>query len=587
MKHVAIHYLWKEWRDQRATLGWLAAALFVAAGAGMFLTPARLVVASPPLFLVAMVLTFLAVLLTVGSDLLPGEVVRKRVGFLERLPSGLNGAFAAKIFFFAAVSLAAIVYGVLLVSLFAALRTGALPEQVIAEETLPALATFFAFALWTFTISAWVPRSALAFPATAIFLSLLCWPFWLIVLQDHWYLPRSWEIPGIALLCLISAPFAAWASFARGYRFGRTSRQAAWRSIVVGILFVSPAWAWTGQRIHQIWTIDPGASDFRIRHCVIGKEQRHAFISAYREAGPACPSHAMVVDLETGEWRSEGTGEWMLLELPASRDLMFPGPSEVWVGEGASQRCFEAITGKPLPASSDPGFDSGLPTASELGLVDGWEVRGWAGLGYQTLRRSDSEAWEFGFYDPFREEHVLRSEIAHGSHLPSWGMNVRPGRWVCWVDQGWALFDPEYRTWSEPRGIDDAVHLGLLSIVADGRVLVATDDGVALVDPETGAREECSLSFDPPGPIRMLNEVTTCLSLGSLFTLSSGPEWSTFARFDAPSRSLQLARSDDHSRFANAVSYDETSVIVAREDRLVRQFFDGREPEILFPRTDR
>jgi hypothetical protein len=606
MRPVLAKYLWKEWREQRATLGWLALALFLLAGGGMLLAPRQMVAADPILIFVSSALCLLAAMLTVGGDLLPGEVVRGRVRLLERLPAGLGAAFRAKFLFLGAIALVSMLYGASLVLVFSAIRTGALPDLVLAEGGSPASAIlhgsllfflefllFFGISLWIFAASSWLPRAALALPAAAILLSLLGWPLWLILLQGDWYLPRQWEVPGFALLGLAGAPVTAWVSFTHGLRFGRSSRQAAWRGIAVAVLFVSPAWAWTGQRIHDAWSIDPMDRDFCILDCVVGEGQDFAFVTGYREdyasldGGPLF--HALVVDLATGDWRSEGEGRWMSREERSSGNYLHSiesGADDVWFWGESSQRRFDPRTGESLSTSSVPGADGSPRIADELGLGPDWHVTSWAGFGYRMWRKGDSGSGERGFHDPLRSANFSISELFPGRE-PGYVL-VRSGRWL-YLDRPsgtWHLLDPETGEREPARGLDGA-HLNS-ALMSDGRLLVFGDDGAALVDPETGSREGFSLDTSSCGDLLAIGSPRgNGRPAGSVVSVL-GDRWSTLAHFDPSSKDLRLARRDGTGRGSVWFlgSLDEDTALVVDDDRLVRLYFDGRDPEVLFPRVD-
>jgi hypothetical protein len=83
-------YVWKEWRDQRAGLARLAAVLVLLALCALLLPEP---VTGDPLFVSVFACVALAAFaLSVGSDLLAGELARDRVRLLERQPGGLAAA---------------------------------------------------------------------------------------------------------------------------------------------------------------------------------------------------------------------------------------------------------------------------------------------------------------------------------------------------------------------------------------------------------------------------------------------------------------------------------------------------------------
>src|SRR5262245_17401313 len=117
-------YLWKEWRDQRTAVLALALLLPAAILATAFFVPLRSLRDPLALLCAASAASRLS-LLAIGSDLLPGELRRGRVRFLERLPSGLPAAFAAKLAFLLATVGGAGLYAVVLALAASTLGTGA------------------------------------------------------------------------------------------------------------------------------------------------------------------------------------------------------------------------------------------------------------------------------------------------------------------------------------------------------------------------------------------------------------------------------------------------------------------------------
>ena len=610
MTLLTTRYLWKEWRDQRATLGWLALALFLLAGGGGLFAPQTLVHPSPTLVAIAMGLTFLSVLLTVGADLLPGEIVRRRLRFLERLPAGLGVSFRAKLILLAGVSLASAIYGAMLVLLFSTIRRGRWPDGMLADggtwvaTILAAAAFFFVIALWIFAISSWVPRGALALPAAAILLSLLGWPAWWMYLEDGTYVARSWEVKGLAGLFLLGAPLVAWVSYTRGLRFGRGSSQAAGRGLGVAALVFLPSWGWTGQRIHQLDTIDPSADDFRISGADIGNGERIAFVTAMRgfEKGawrsPYGPFHALIIDLETGEWRSEGKGSWARHERHdrSSSAWNVPGKDHLWLWGEEEDRCYDTATGLPGPAPEGAGADGYLPSAATLGLDDAWCVIGKAGTGYRTLRVESTRARTRGYFDPHREGHFLAHELDLDSAETVY---VRPGRWLVLEkrSEGWKLFDPETLERESARGLGGPVSTsGDDPLADDGRLIVLRGESVGLLDPESGAFEELTITPSPPYEVQTVSLAydqrcrETIVSLKTWNARGSGQSWSGFALLDLETKTLHLARRDDedglYRQSYHRVWSNDRSAIVVEGGKLIRLHFDGRDPEILFPRLD-
>ncbi len=103
-------YLWKEWRDHRAIVTGLFLAVPLQLANETLAVPEKVLNHHifPPI--TALSCYFIA-LLSLGSDLLPGEARRQRLGFLRRLPADLTVPFFAKAIFFGAILTAFTGYG--------------------------------------------------------------------------------------------------------------------------------------------------------------------------------------------------------------------------------------------------------------------------------------------------------------------------------------------------------------------------------------------------------------------------------------------------------------------------------------------
>ena len=586
MARLATLYLWKEWRDQRATLGWLAAAMLLIAGGGMLLGPSRPMSADPWLVVVTMGLAYLGVLLTVGSDLLPGEIVRSRTSFLERLPAGLGAAFLAKFIFFLMVSVGAMVYGVLLLVLFSTIRTGAIPDRLFSDSYLFPALVFFGPSLWVFTVSAWVPRNSLAIPGAAVLIAILGWPMWLALLSDMWHVSHLREGAGFVLLCYVGAPMSAWYSFTRGLRFGRSPRRAACRGILFAVLFVSPAWALAGHRIYQFRTIDPTASDFRVwSDCIVGPNARFAFVTGYREG--VLSSHVLIVDLTTGEWRSEGTGYWSSCPVASHHfRIRREGIDEehAWIIRPGGGDPVMYDTRSALPEVDGPPSAFSCAASLPAGIIDHGDLRNLRrrGLGFEVDLRRRGEKEIVRLYDPFRRKafslDCLPEDIERYSHSTM----IRPGRWLYWDwnRDGFLLVDPETGDYSEARGLVGPRSYG--DIVEDGRVARLVDGTVRIIDPETGIGETYSLPATVPKDIDGLSTYDEAPPTIWAF----GDDWRELLRFDAERKELRHAPLRAAGR-PRLIGYpDPDTALVEFENRILRLHFDGRDPVVLFPRAE-
>ena len=596
MRHLTALYLWKEWRDQRATLGWLAAAMFVIAGAGMLLGPSRPLTADPWLVVVVMGIAYLGVLLTVGTDLLSGEIARTRVRFLDRLPAGLGTAFRAKFLLYLACSFAAMAYGVLLLLLFTTIRTGAWPERLFSGTFLLRGVYVFGFSLWVFPVSVWVPRSTLALPATAIFGALLCWPVWLPSGIIAWYQPLDWHLPGLVALSYVGAPVTAWASFTIGLRFGRSSRQALGVGILIASLSVSPSWAWTAARIHDLRTVDPLAEDFRIGNCIVAEGERYAFLTAYRGDGfVVYPSHRLVVDLRSGDWRDDGLGAWYACREIRHDNLWFDnrvGTSQVWgceAGRNVELYCRDALTGGSEEVEPGRADDCGIDLPSNMAAHDDLHPRRKRGLGYLVHVRQKGRPEVVGIYDPFRQKLYPVEEGDPGSARSDVDIFVRPGLWIVgnhW-EEGYELMDPETGRRSPWVGMPEERRRP--RIASDGRLYVLDNGRLLLVDPETGVREEVALPASLPAGLSKLGPRYETPRVLGAYGGEDGGDWRELLLHDIESgtvRRSSLTLGPEDSVVILGHSGPHSVFAVHNHNRLVRVYFDGRETEILFPRPE-
>ena len=598
MTLLTTRYFWKEWRDQRATLGWLAGAVLLLAGGGMLFAPGKYVTTDVSfLSFLAMGMSYLAVLLTIGTDLLPGEIARGKIRFLERLPAGLGTPFLAKILFFLAASAAAMAYGVLIVAICSAIRRGVLPESVLPEGLPPTkldywlssfrLVPLFGITLWGVTVSAWVPRSALAIPAAAILVLVLCWPLWLIMAPIEWYSPRGWEVAGLGILSLVGAPLSAWVSFTRGLRFGRAPRQAAKGGLAVAVLFMIPAWVWTGDRIHQLRSIDPYADDFCMYRAVVGEGERYAFVTAARNLGDHPLPHAMVVDLATGEWWDEGVGSWWPCDEPESRSSRRHRTEArlVWRWHESDSVCYDARTALPVDPPPDAWRHGALPRIEELGIEDHVERIERAGFGFHVKTREPTGELRDHAIDPERGIRTTFDDLSAHLEESIDDTLVRPGMWLCRLSRGgaWQVIDP---VTGEHRAMHPLGSTSRPNLMPDGRLLVRDDDGACFVDPETGEVEWLRL---PPD----VSDVQSIWPIG--WTGHEAPSWVlranseesvTLLRYDPATRVLRSTGVEMPRWFIFIGTPDENTAYVLVTEGLLRLRFDGRDAEVLFPRPD-
>lgn len=247
MKSLQPH-LWKEWREQRVAVIGLALGLPLLVMAVAWIPslighPVRLSAVETG------AAAAFASLLAIGTALLPEDAGPQRRRFLERLPGGLSTVFRAKLVFFAISLEAAAVYGLLLGYVIAWLTEGGpVPvgfDRMTVFYLLPALGA----SLWTFTVSAWVPRGALTFPVACSWIALLCWPAWFYYADFEWVGTLVWEPLIFFSLCLVGTVVSARVSFVSGYAQNGNHGRAALLGSLAAIPFLAPAWGWAALRL--------------------------------------------------------------------------------------------------------------------------------------------------------------------------------------------------------------------------------------------------------------------------------------------------------------------------------------------------
>ena len=160
-------YVWKEWRDQRATVfGILGVQLLTCVLLALFLQGT--VFASTGM-VTAMTFGSIALTLVVfGPELIAGENHSGTLGFLCRMPSGLQWAFWAKVVFLLGAMACLVCTGFAISSGFY-IATGQdwdafVPQTIFSSGMIPGAVTL---GLLLMAVSCWLPRSILTISRTA------------------------------------------------------------------------------------------------------------------------------------------------------------------------------------------------------------------------------------------------------------------------------------------------------------------------------------------------------------------------------------------------------------------------------------
>lgn len=640
-------YLWKEWRDHRA----IVVAYLV--GAPLLIGIASLAIGKEwwstrqdwPT--IGAFVGFAVAALAFGADLVAGELRRRKLGFLARLPGDLSGAFVAKLAYFVAVLIG---FAFWTYAAAAIASNGTRGSPWFPPLAWSKYATLWWAALvvagWLLAVSSWMPRGTFALPATVLALAALLAPVFGAFASNPTMTLRPLEFETMAFWLALSGPFVAAASFTCGWRQGGTVRSRLAWSLGPAIIAFAPVWAWAGTRVHEHRHLDPSEASFRLHAAALGTGGRFAFVNGYHDlTSPTSSlrqpewgaSHPMIVELETGSWRAAGGPDHLFWSAYLSRNPA--GVDEVMLLAGkhdarlpiASQcvDCFDGSTGLPLTgeqwkrllrgARSD---DSQLPHSSaSTFLPDGRQV--WVANWKIVERTRDGvqgevvpdipDRWalplgagvegENAWYDCTRRRAWRKQELASLFHQV---VLVRAGRWIV-VKRNTAtregdlantmLWDPETRELAPVPGLSGNLLRGLHP---DGRLLVvetASTEGAAgafvLLDPESGSRRDLPL----PAPL------AAKLHGGWLhgFTDSGDLLIKLYASSDDESpfrREVWIVRLDPRKDvlacvgpFARGVSPDflgcpdrDTVLFVADDRQLLRAHFDGRPTETLFPR---
>jgi hypothetical protein len=460
-------HVWREWREHRFAL--LALGGVLPSATWLLATQLSQGTLGNPLFHAAVALAFALVMLAVvGGELLGCERRGPGLRWLERLPTGLEGAFRAKLAFHVLTLALAPAYGYGIASALARLREASLAG---AEHELGLLVvSVLVLGTWTFAVSTWVLRGGLSVLAAALVLIVIGLPTWHVIAAG--YEPTEVEV-GIALaLLVVSGLVAASLGFVHGARHGRGTLASALFGLAPALGLVGLSASWAAVRMVEREHFDPHSPDFHMAERTISGDGRTALvIGAQRiprwDAGKL-PHHVLEIDLANGTFDDLGCGDTVRQirrhdederGMPVLDDLVIEVDGEpplVFAAYDGSRRAY------------DPTRDRDRR----------WESQG---LGVRYVRRTPAE--RDVVRDPFRQRDY---PVAHFADLISKGqLLVRPGRWLhTGCPLSWTWFEPESGV-REP--VDWPEQSRVLALFEDGRILLANPvEGLQVVHPERG-----------------------------------------------------------------------------------------------------
>jgi len=558
-----MNYLWKEWRDHRAVVLGIAICVPLLLLIARFALPLN-VVESEVFVHVAAWGTLAIAILALGSDLVPGEVRRGRISFLARMPSDLGVAYGAKLLFLLSAIIASTSYGFISGALVAGW-----PDDGMEFLGGPVLLVLYA-APWVFAVSCWLPRGALALPATGLALALFVLPFYLVHLWFPTFSPTTGDVIFWGAALGIGAFAVAWISFTRGYRYGRGFLSAGWRGLAVTLLVFTPAYAYGGYRLHEWRTIDPASDGFRIVRFLRSPSGDTYFVNSNMSlrAGAQRPFHALIVNAIDASWRVEGTvdmafepTEWIgwtegtpIVHIDdmstVTRDEKNPEWAKMW------RTYYDAETGRRIKG----GWSNGELPVVVAALAEGVPEyrRGWKRLSMQGLGHYVYANGRSGIEDPYRRRvyPVLRKSR----------VLVRQGRWLIRRGRRWSLYDPDTQQ-------SETIELaGVECVLPDGRLISKGESHWTVLDPESGRQEALGLSV-----ANLISQIR-----GRWFRIW-GDDGLVVARLDLNTLRFVAARGTTNG-FVPKMADGDSVIGIEDQRRIVRVFAGSDKREVIFPR---
>jgi hypothetical protein len=487
-------YLWKEWRDHRAVLvGMVLAVPLLLVVMGLSLPRTALdgsdVYASNKrsgFAAMAALACFALFVVSLATDLVPGEARRGHRWFLERLPGGLGAAFRGKLGIFALGGALFAAYGYLAAAVMCRVVAGEWPSP-------PSLGTptwiIAIVALWTFAVSCSLPRGALSLPAVAALALLLALPAILLWMLGPWRSTDAWVRWESGALWAAGGVVAAWVAFRR-----RGLLRAGRACLAVGAVCAMPYWA---DAAHDAWDWHR-KSVVVIEHSFLGEGGAYAFVNRAREGvGGGSPVAPVIVDLRDGSAREVGTRLCRFDAAGCAPPHHLPYRfAYLWdAGTRNDLSYYDTRTATERARMTEEDWSAARRARPIWRFADG-RTAWWNGARLVVgeveepgVRHGGSpcglglETWTpRGYYDFGRERYYpCRGLALRGEHV--W---VRPGGWLTRKRTEHRLFDPDANAFSPALGFAEKDEVR--AILDDGRVVVfRSGDGTLLVAPEDGA----------------------------------------------------------------------------------------------------
>jgi len=623
--NLAMTFAWREFRESRSIL-LVCAVLVPVACVGLAFALPREMFANGDFVSRFSAACVILPALVLGSELFMSELRGQRLAVIGRLPFGIGRAFWVKLGFLVAVCLGLGALG-LAVSVFACAVVDGIVFTGFWSPLLFAATAIVALGLgaWTMAVAAWVPRGSFAIVGTLLLLGTVSLPYTLAWYNNPWVRPSLTEVVVLGFVLFpVLGLIVAWLSvlaYARGHGAGRALLLGG----IVALFGFSPGWAWVHGNVQEWDRARPFEKDFFISNALIGTGEHYAYVSAYRarDGGRVGRWYALIVDLESGEWKQVGGADtcfspisalgrrrYSSLECCMPHELLlqgrYDGKRRAEIIDGRTTKIIGTTADRSVPIGRLDAIRRALADRSALRFADGRPA--WVLDDIESLT-ADGElrAYPLGTKDvPYRNlGHGL--EIRRGKDklyfdLARWQLFEGPGRkFRCvilpefWLVQErrsgfrylrgpWQLYDPETRNMARCTTLDEKD--SVLAVLDDGRVVVqpvgVRFGGPAIVDLATGKRVsiDCSAMGDSVA-VGVGLDVFRLQGPGSkpwLPCASGAQRW--LARLDVAAAQLSAIPWPESAR---VVSIADDRVILADEHTLYVGYLDGREPKLLFP----